>query len=279
MSQYGFAVVVGHEVPSQIIQNAKNRSKEFFAKSETFKRKFTSGGYGGSGYNAFATEAVADVNKTPDPLESFYLRQDMSSHSAELKDFFDAWFTYRQTVVDHLLMPLLQLSARALGLEENTLVDAHKGFYATLKLSHYPGVKSAIATSSKQQPESRYGAHTDWEGFTLLLPDENDDWENGMEAMLPNGRWVSLGPPPSNSFIVNAGDFFPVWTRGRWLSPVHRVMMTDKTRDRFTIPLFTGPDLKSTVKPLVPNYLDDPRQFEPFVAGEWLEAKISRAKI
>ena len=79
---------------------------------------------------------------------------------------------------------------------------------------------------------------------------------------------------------MNAGDFFPIWTRGRWHSPVHRVVTRDRTRDRFTIPYFTGPNLKKIVRPLVEDAFEEAvHDYEPVVAGDWLAAKIAKAKI
>jgi len=101
-----------------------------------------------------------------------------------------------------------------------------------------------------------------------------------MESLHPGTKtWLSVGPPPPNSFIVNAGDFVPIWTRGRWHSPVHRVVAKDASRERFSIPYFTGPNLKSLVAPVVEDPLGELPTYEPVVAGEWLGAKIAKAKI
>ena len=164
MSEYGCAVVVGHSIDPVVVHTLKRLMKEFFSKSEPFKNKFVSGGYGLSGYNSFATEAVADVNKVADPIESFYLKQDANfSSSGDIQDLLTACDAYRDAMDKHLLFPLLKLSARALGVkDEDALVKAHKDHFRTLKLSHYPG-RSTSQTA--QTNHSRYGAHTDWVSF------------------------------------------------------------------------------------------------------------------
>ena len=69
--------------------------------------------------------------------------------------------------------------------------------------------------------QTRYRAHSDYTGFTLLLQDdddhgagaEDDDGGGGLEIDI-DGRWMPVLPRPG-SFVVNIGDLFEVRCVGR----------------------------------------------------------------
>ncbi|KAI8920890.1 hypothetical protein DFJ77DRAFT_447739 [Powellomyces hirtus] len=69
-------------------------------------------------------------------------------------------------------------------------------------------------------------AHTDWGFLTLVLQQEG---VTGLQVADTNGEWIDV-PPVAGTFIVNAGDYLSLMTRGRVKSPLHRVVTSDKER-------------------------------------------------
>lgn len=111
---------------------------------------------------------------------------------------------------------------------------------ATLRLLRYP---PAVKTESKRQ----YGAsaHTDFGAVTLLLQDQNP----GLQVLdRDTGLWMDV-PPKENAYVCNLGDIFGLWTRGYYVSSVHRVINTTPN-DRYSVVLFLEGNLDCSLDPL-----------------------------
>lgn len=159
--------------------------------------------------------------------------------------------------------------------------DLEKGA-RSLKVSWYEDTASSTTTCT---PSVIYGAHTDYEAWTVLAPDPNDR---------EGGRGVGWSPPLTHTrkekthsevrtfphlaqlqiylreekawsdtipflfpdaFILNAGDFVERWTGGKWKSALHRVVSSSSPDDlspkgRLTIPYFVGCDENRDIEPL-----------------------------
>jgi len=87
--------------------------------------------------------------------------------------------------------------------------------------------KSAIGSSP----------HTDWGYLTLIMAEEA-----GLEANIDD-EWVTIEPLPKeeNAFLINCGDWLAYHTRGRYVSPLHRVRAA-VDRERFSSVFFHYPD-------------------------------------
>merc|ERR1712113_1292301 len=87
---------------------------------------------------------------------------------------------------------------------------------SALVISHYPPLTS-------DTNDMRYRAHSDYSGFTVLLPDMSDHigQAGGLEVDI-DGAWVPV-KPQRGCFVVNIGDLFETWTNNRWRSTPHRV--------------------------------------------------------
>ena len=69
----------------------------------------------------------------------------------------------------------------------------------------------------------RYGAHTDYDGFTILCKaNPGEEGAPGMEIQLVSGEWVAVCPP-ADTLLVNIGDLMARWTNDRWRATMHRV--------------------------------------------------------
>ena len=127
----------------------------------------------------------------------------------------------------------------------------------------------------------RYGAHTDYQGFTILLQDDKDEGKTnsgGLEVFLDD-QWIPV-PPTKNAFIVNIGDLYERWTNKRWTSTLHRVSNPPKDseaskRSRRSMVFFTGPTFDAVIEPIRTCVdTDHPSLFKPISAQEHLLLKI-----
>eukprot|EP00510_Aplanochytrium_minuta_P002896 CAMPEP_0184005836 /NCGR_PEP_ID=MMETSP0954-20121128/300_1 /TAXON_ID=627963 /ORGANISM="Aplanochytrium sp, Strain PBS07" /LENGTH=315 /DNA_ID=CAMNT_0026284201 /DNA_START=86 /DNA_END=1033 /DNA_ORIENTATION=- len=290
MATVGFAVVSNHGVPEEVLQNMTKEMKHFFlSKSGADKMKYNYGKYGNpnGGYTKLGTESVsrslgAETSSAPPDLVENYviLGEHFQNKNAERigkhdKSLFEAGEAYYSELVK-LMEKIHRLSARALGISEDFFTDFYSPPDTSLRLSHYPPLPDKI-----EDGQMRYGAHTDYTGFTFLyLPDAEAC--SGLEIFV-EGKWksVTVENLPPHSFIVNIGDLMAYWSGGRWKSTLHRVANPPKNSalakvDRFSIPFFTGPKLDSVIVPV--NYEsmseEDKSRFKPVLALDHLHAKL-----
>jgi hypothetical protein len=86
-----------------------------------------------------------------------------------------------------------------------------------LRACYVPDARAGGACIDVREDQTRYRAHSDYTGFTLLLQDDDDhnaqaddggDGGGGLEIDI-DGRWMPVLPRPG-SFVVNIGDLFEV---------------------------------------------------------------------
>lgn len=155
----------------------------------------------------------------------------------------------------------------SLNLKETHFDHDFKEPMATLRLLHY----------SKKQSRPELGvyacrAHSDYGIATLLLTDDkpglqiyNNNYNNNKSSTVEEEdeveKWIDV-PPRPNSFAVNIGDLFEIWTNGQYKSTIHRVLTTTTTTtaddddndescaimDRYSIPFFFDPSFETVVR-------------------------------
>jgi len=104
-----------------------------------------------------------------------------------------------------------------------------------LRLVHYPVDEQAVDSVG-------FGAHTDFECFTLLKPTAP-----GLEVMDSSGVWVDA-PPIDGTLVMNIGDMFETFTNGHFVATSHRVRKV--AEERYSFPLFVNVDYDTIVGPL-----------------------------
>ena len=143
----------------------------------------------------------------------------------------------------------------------------------SLRLAYYPA-------QDKEKPSAnqmRYGAHTDYTGFTIL---KQDDEVEGLEVFSAEKEmWIPV-KIVKNSFIVNARDFVQRWTNDHWISNLHRVVNppADKShKERLSLVFFTGPNEDVTIAPIKELCdKDELVNYEPVLAKDYLFQKLNR---
>ena len=145
---------------------------------------------------------------------------------------------------------------------EQNIHNIEKGKEGSLKLSYYHEKEEEKEERVDEGKNLRYGAHTDFQDLTILRPDLGDwsviksdrkeDGEKdtdickttgGLQVLkrdtdpLQEDNWIPAvvncnsdtikgGPTKDDdelALLINIGDFWNVWSAGRWKSAVHRV--------------------------------------------------------
>eukprot|EP00667_Euglena_gracilis_P017969 EG_transcript_19026 len=188
----GFAVVTGHGADVTALRRLQAEAAGFFRQPAEAKMACClHQGFGAGGYVAAGAEAVARSKggqAAPDPVESFLFSSetDATAYASLGPEFAAAvrgyWAEMRRVMLD-----VLRLSAAALGLEPDFFLPSHTPGNLTLRLSHYPVVPSDATSDGGVR--LRYGAHTDYTGFTLLFTDGP-----GLEVDV-DGQWLPATAP------------------------------------------------------------------------------------
>lgn len=307
---FGFAHVVGHGVPLELIEDMYEVSKRFFALSEAEKVKdCTREGLGptmgeGWGHRArhytpigmesvSATESNPDGTelrgieraRPPDRVEHLLIHRTehdlFSSKVPEMKQTGHAYFDE----MTELLSAIMEITAVSLDLPR-TYFRQYWGKNGSsphniLRIAHYPPRQKGEKENARRMS---YGEHTDYQGYTLLWQqhDAGGSNETGLDCVPPKGglqvkiddEFVDC-PPPPRAFTVNAGDLIQCWTNDVLVSNTHRVSNppeNDTTTSRISLVFFTGPEPDTLVEclPTCPV----PPKYPPVLAGEHLRRKL-----
>lgn len=300
----GFCSLQGYEslLPEADVQALRTATAEFFAApSATKQRAYVDGvvGYLGPGAeNVGATSGAASA--LPDPVESLNLpayqeegapwRAEAAATECPWKDapwlpetpgLREALLKYFDGVTQ-LMLVLMQLAELALGLP----VDYFKPSFATpgtlLRLAWYPP-PSSTATEEKTQADEtrlRYGAHTDFDGFTILQRAASAGLGDGLEIQSDDGTWLPVHSPP-NTLTINIGDLLARWTNDRWRATKHRVApgTASDAAGRISLVYFTGPAPTTSVSclPCAKCTERGPPRYEPITAADHVEFKMRQA--
>ena len=215
--------------PTSTLHTLRSLATDFFTSSMDEKLKYNFGPYGNpsGGYTPMGVENVGstsgDEETGKDLVENYVYRTNpltsnedtktSNRHPRELTDVVGEYFGK----MDSLCSILNRMTAMAFGLD----LDYFNDFFFpgpngnSLRIAHYP------PQSESSDNRIRYGAHTDYQTFTILSPSPTDDLEGygGLEVLVGE-EWVKV--ESRGGLVVNAGDLWVDWTGGRWKSGMHR---------------------------------------------------------
>ena len=258
-SETGFLVIEGHGVPQKVIDNQWAIVSEFFSSSLEIKKEvkvpYKGYPYGWIGPDQEALAASKGEVTPPDLKESF--NGGPLTIPKNIKDPVAYQFCYQPTLwpkidgfraiwesyyseMENLAKRIMSAFAEALDLEHHYFDDFINNPISALRALHYPATKNKIF--EKQQ---RAGAHTDYGSLTILLPQANT---SGLQIMKKNS-WIDV-PAIKGCFVINIGDLMELWTAGRWVSTLHRVVAKPDQSARKSLAYFHQPDWESVIKPI-----------------------------
>ncbi len=281
----GFATITGHGVSNDIVEQLRKDAKEFFTQKLEEKMKCClRQGYGKGGYVPMGVESVArstsnddddDGNKPTDFVENIAFH-----HGASEKDIIpDYPIGIKESVqqywkeLKNLLSTIMEISSLSLGLPKDFFAPSYIDPQLALRLAYYPPQDQ----TKHKNNQMRYGAHTDYEGFTLL---KQDDEIAGLQVFSEKENdWIPV-EIIKDSFVLNAGDLIQRWTNDHWKSNLHRVVnppVEISHKDRLSLVFFTGPNKNTLITPLE-IFVDKDKEpkYEPILAGDHLLQKLAK---
>jgi len=266
----GFMQVVGHGIPSDLLQRHAEFHRRFFALPTEAKERLRLNdespvrGYFGKGgedldnvlgkqVDAAGKEKIAhqarkdhkealDMNGVPwsKPVGGAVAAQfGMPSRlpdEEELEGFKEVVEEYNAEMMK-MSRRLLSFMAHVLG-QDADLFEAHlTNPVATHRLLHYWPTEDF-------NTQIGVGEHTDYGLLTILKQDS----VGGLQVLnAKDSTWVHA-TPIEGAFVVNLGDMLQRWTGNRFKSTVHRVVNTSNT-DRYSVPFFLEPNMDSMIVP------------------------------
>ena len=282
-ARYGFAVIADHGVTTQVINDAFDRTKQFFALPEAVKRKYiVPGGGGQRGYTAFGIEQAKGADR-PDLKEFWHVGRELpAGHRlsdsmppnltvTEIADFNAKTYALYEAL-DTLGLRVLSGIAVFLGLAPDFFDDKIEDGNSILRLLHYPPV-SANASGV------RAGAHEDINVITLLLGAE----EAGLQLLDRDGNWLDIDPPPG-CVVCNIGDMLQRSTNHVLPSTTHRVVNPSPERakfSRYSLPFFQhyASDYLIETLPGCASAARPNRYAVPITADGYLQERLAEIKL
>ena len=281
-SETGFLVIEGHGVPQKVIDDQWAIVSEFFSSSLEIKKEvkvpYKGYPYGWIGPDQEALAASKGEVTPPDLKESFNggpltIQKNIKDTAAyqfcyqptlwpKINGFREIWESY-YSEMENLAKRIMSAFAEALDLEHHYFDDFINNPISALRALHYPATKNKIF--EKQQ---RAGAHTDYGSLTILLPQADT---SGLQIMKKNS-WIDV-PAIKGCFVINIGDLMELWTAGRWVSTLHRVVAKPDQSARKSLAYFHQPDWESVIKPI--NSDSD----ETVVSGPYLMNKFKSTNL
>ena len=154
---------------------------------------------------------------------------------------------------------------KVLRLPTGSLVEKHIDGSATMRIIHYPAWDGEI-----KEGQVRGGAHTDYGSITLLW---RFDDVGGLQIQdRETNYWVDA-PIVENSIVLNIADMFARWSNDTLKSSNHRIVNTDLTRPRYSMPYFVDPGRDVIIK----NLTNLPDKYPPISAYEYLKWRLAQS--
>jgi isopenicillin N synthase-like dioxygenase len=151
------------------------------------------------------------------------------------------------------------------SLPRGFLVEKHVDGSSTMRVIHYPKWDSDV-----REGQLRGGSHTDYGSITLLW--RFDDVGGLQVENRETKEWEDV-PVVENSIVLNVADMLSRWSNGILKSTNHRIVNTDLTRSRYSMPYFVdaGRDV------MIENFTNQPDKFEPISAYEYLKWRLAQS--
>jgi isopenicillin N synthase-like dioxygenase len=274
----GFLLIENHAVPDKVIESQWSAVEQFFSQEPDAKMKvsvpYPGYPYGWIGPNKEAL-AASKGQKTPPDLKESFNGGPLQTPTKKIKDgrayefcyqptiwpeiegFKEAWTNY-YLEMEKLAARIMSAFAEALNLEPYFFDKYLKCPISALRALYYPET-----THVPEYGQQRAGAHTDYGSLTILLPQPET---SGLQLKL-NGKWIDV-PTIKDTFVINIGDLMELWTGGRWISTLHRVVAKPNQPGRKSLAFFHQPDWEAKIYPI--NAVKN----EPVISGPYLMEKF-----
>ncbi|GCD97599.1 isopenicillin N synthase family dioxygenase [Embleya hyalina] len=286
----GFFIIVNHRVPTNLVDRMYTATNGFFMLPDD-KKNLVANRPGVSGFRRMGGTTARSIGREspPDLCEAFSAHTTGELGDEERRRLGDQWATWTlaniwpeepadfkpvwqeyMAVIGELSADLMRLFALALGLAEDFFEDKFDHHGSSVTVNYYPPQLEPPLPG-----QLRRGPHTDFGGLTVLY---QEDERGGLQVLQGGTRWRDV-PAIPGTFVVNIGDLMAMWTGGRWVSTMHRVVNPARgdTSSRLTIPFFYMPNHDAPIEPMRPfretRAID---RYDTVTAGQWMSRKIQK---
>lgn len=247
----GFFYLVGHGIPTEVLQEVFEQSRQFFSLPLEEKLKIEmihSPQF--RGYNRIGNEltqgqidyreqidiAQENENTYQDGMPNYLKLEGPNQWPSSLPKFQEV-FTDWMNRCHNIGMQLVQAWAESLGAPADFFDSAFENKPAhLLKLVKYPG---------KEDRGQGVGAHKDPGVLTLLMIEPD---KAGLQVEYQD-QWIDA-EPVSGAFVVNIGELMEYATNGYLKATMHKVVSPPEGENRLSIPFFFNPALDSSLSPI-----------------------------
>ncbi|CAG8446824.1 3674_t:CDS:2 [Cetraspora pellucida] len=149
-----------------------------------------------------------------------------------LNKYYDKMVAIAGLVIKSLEMALgIELKSHCVGGETVSIMRLFK---------YYP-YNNEVSVGDNKTENIGSSPHTDWGFLTLVLQQEN---VQGLQLFY-DGQWWDVPSKPA-TVVVNCGDYLSLLTRGKYISPLHRVI-SDGKNERYSTVFFYYPSYDSKI--------------------------------
>ena len=256
--EVGFFQILGHGIPGHLVDGLRAEMRRFFAlprerKYEVLRSEEHAWGY----YDQELTKNTPDWKEVFDFGRLPFPDRPDDDPSNVGVDGVNRWPSelpgFRRTMVSYLeacegvAFRLLEAMANGLGEPAERLIPAFRPSHSSfVRLNHYPPCGDPAPPDAADQPASgRLGVNRHSDAGALTLVAQTD--VSGLQVRTGAG-WIDV-EPVAGALVVNIGDMMQVWSNDRYRSPVHRVVVNERT-ERFSAPFFFNPSYEAVCAPL-----------------------------
>lgn len=233
LHETGFAVLVNHPLPQELVQRIYDEWLAFYSTEAKFAYRYSDDNQ--DGYFAPDVSETAKGNTIRDIKEFFHVYP-WGRYPAEVSDAAQQYATQAKQIAKTLLGWVEdntppEVAAR-FSRPLNQMVDGSDR--TLLRVLRYPPL-----TGDEPEGAVRAAAHEDINLLTVL-PAAN---EPGLQVKDTAGNWHDV-PCDFGSLVINCGDMLSLASGGYYPSTTHRVMNPtgeSATRSRLSLPLFLHP--------------------------------------
>ncbi|MBO6814954.1 MAG: isopenicillin N synthase family oxygenase [Rhizobiaceae bacterium] len=249
LHETGFAILKGHPISKNEIDQMYKAWSNYFTKDDRFKDAVQPGevhGYYGYKSENAKGSAQKDLKEFYHVYESKPVPADVES---ETRSFQKKMIAIGAELLDWLdnHMPSETRSKLSQSLTDMISGSEHN----LLRVLHYPPLPDNVEAG-----EVRAAAHEDINLITLLVTGS----EPGLQAKDSKGDWHDV-PCNSGYITINSGDMLSKATGGYYPSTPHRVVNPpdQENRSRYSMPLFVHPrpEVQLDEKQTAGEYLDE----------------------
>lgn len=246
LTSWGMAQIVNHGIESELLDEVREMSKEFFKLPIEEKEKYSSNGLEGYG-NDFEHQKTG-INWSD--------RLHLHVHPHQNRQL-QCWpqnpLNFRKTLDEYsikirvVLEEVLKAMARSLKLEENKFSELWRAEEDTIhaRFNFYPQCPSSDLVIGMK-------THTDGTAITILLQDKE------VEALqvLKDNQWFRV-PIIPEALVIIVGDQMEIASNGIFKGPLHKVTVNPQY-DRVSLAMLSLPNVEKEIGP-IPELINEER--------------------